>query len=138
MVDEIDKLLELMTGKQIAQELNAHGIRPPESESWSAQKVGLLRRSRGLKSRFDRLRERGLLTDVAMGTELGVTATTVRIRYIHGLLTGSHYNDKGGRLYEPPRQDNVQESNKGSVEDSPPDAHSHLTQHTRCSPHSTH
>jgi len=113
VIEEIDRLARLMTDRGIAQHLNRRGILPPESTTWTAQKVGMLRRKRKLKSRFDHLRERGLVTVKEMAAELGVTPTTVRIWYRHGLLKGYEYNERGERLYELPPPDQRPKKEQG-------------------------
>ena len=102
LVTEIDRLLDTMTDAAIADDLNARGIPPPESASWTAGKVGRLRRSHHLKSRHDRLREQGLLTVTEIAAELGVSSATVKVWCAHGIVSGHEYSGKGERLYELP------------------------------------
>ena len=102
LMTEIDRLLDTMTDKAIADDLNARGISPPDSPSWTGGTVGRLRRSHHLKPRYERLREQGLLTATEIATELGVTPTTVRAWRAYGILKGYEYNGKGERLYELP------------------------------------
>ena len=102
LMAEIDRLLDTMTDKATADDLNARGISSPDSASWTDGKVGKLRRSHHLKSRYERLRGQGLLTATEIATELGVTPVTVRILHAHGILNGHEYSGKGERLYELP------------------------------------
>jgi hypothetical protein len=104
-IEEIDRLTRLMTDKEIVKELNQRDIPASHSSQWNAGKIRQLRRYRGLKSRFDHLREQGFLTVEEMARELEISTTTVRIWYHHGLLKAHDYNDKGERLYERPPAD---------------------------------
>jgi hypothetical protein len=54
----------------------------------------------GLKSRYDRLREAGYLTDKEMAKLLGVSAKTVAERRKRGLLKAARVNDRPEYLYE--------------------------------------
>ena len=55
-----------------------------------------------LRSRYDRLRARGLLTVEEMATRLAVSTTTIKKWREIGLLTGYAYNDRRSYLYELP------------------------------------
>lgn len=68
VVQALDNLLETYTDREAAKRLNEAGHRNWQGQTFTAKKVGLVRRTYGLKSRFERLRARGLLT----GPELGV------------------------------------------------------------------
>src|SRR5207237_9376517 len=59
-----------------------------------------LRHSHGLRSRCERLRERGMLTRDEIARRLKVSAATVKVWGQHGLLTRSVCNDKGEWLYD--------------------------------------
>ena len=61
-----------------------------------------LARSYRLKSRYDRLRQTGLLTVQEIADLLGVTVQTANTWRRHGLLRGHAYNDKNEFLYEHP------------------------------------
>ena len=61
-----------------------------------------LARTYHLKPRYDRLRERGMLTQHEMANALQVTPHTVKIWLRRGLLRGHAYSDKNECLYEPP------------------------------------
>jgi hypothetical protein len=87
-VNEIDRLLNSMHDAQVAKSLNRQGILPTDLSSWSARKVALIRKSRKLEPRFDRLRKQGFLTLKEMAIELKVSTTTVRTWFYHGLLKG--------------------------------------------------
>jgi hypothetical protein len=56
----------------------------------------------GLKSRYERLRARKLLTMQEIGKRLKVQPCTIKIWRRAGLLAAHRYNDKGAYLFEPP------------------------------------
>jgi len=101
IIEEIDKLIDHFTDKEIVDNLNRRGIKPSEGPKFTRAIIGNLRRNNNLKSRYDRLREKGLLTVDEMAEELNVSANTVKIWRRYGLLKGYKYNDKGWRLFEP-------------------------------------
>ncbi len=105
VVQEIDHLLDDHTAAQIADILNARGMTPGAGASFHPQLVARLARTYRLKPRYDRLRERGMLTMREMADELQVTPHTVKIWLRSGLLRGHAYNDKNESLYEPLRDD---------------------------------
>ena len=61
-----------------------------------------IRHSHGLRSRYARLRARGMLTRDEIADRLKVSADTVKIWGRHGLLRRHRCNDKHECLYEPP------------------------------------
>lgn len=102
VVEEIDRLLDFHTDGQIAERLNTQGVHPGKGERFTPGIVAKLRRQYGLKSRHDRLRETGLLTQEEIARDLGICVQTVRIWRTDGRLQGYVYNDKNECLYEPP------------------------------------
>ena len=63
--------------------------------------VGQLRREYKLKSRYDRLREAGMLTQEQVASRLGIHPQTVRCWRSRGLIAAHPYNEKNECLYEP-------------------------------------
>jgi len=102
VIRQIDLLLDDGTDAWIAEELNRRGCRSGMKQEFTRKIVARLRRKYGLRTRYVRLRERGLLTAGEIAAELGVIPQTVRVWCAHGLLKGYPYNDKGERLYELP------------------------------------
>ena len=58
-----------------------------------------------LKTRYERLRERGMLTLEEMAQRLDVTPHTVKIWRRAGLLRAHSFGDKPEHLFEPPGAD---------------------------------
>lgn len=113
VIRQIDHLLETHTESQVADELNRRGYRSGMKRAFTSRIINKLRRAYGLRSRYDRLRERGLLTASEMAAELGVTQQTVRIWRSHALLQGYPYNEKGERLYERPPENQQPQKQQG-------------------------
>jgi len=105
VIAEIDSLLDDYTEAQIARILKERGHVSGEGKQFHALIVQRLRRDYGLKKRYDRLRDAGMLNLEEMAILLEVTATTVKIWRRHGLLKAHAYNDKGECLYEHPGDD---------------------------------
>ena len=105
VVAEIDALLDDHTEGQIADILNARGHVSGEGKAFHTMMVQRLRRDYGLKTRYERLRETGLLTLDEMAQLLGISTHRVKVRRDRGLLRAHAYNDKNECLYEHPGDD---------------------------------
>lgn len=104
----VDKLLDDHICAEIADILNAKGIRPGGSarrDQADAQftdlRVIYLVKRYGLRSRYDRLRERGMLTKAEACAKLGITECTLVRWAKYGIVKRHAYNGYIG-LYEPP------------------------------------
>lgn len=102
VVARIDELLDHHTPEEISKLLNQEKAKSGWGQVFSRQMVYRLCRDYGLKSRYDRLRARGLLTGREMARRLRVRVDTIKIWRRSGLLTAHAYDDKGSFLYEPP------------------------------------
>ena len=102
VVAEVDRLLNEYTDAEIADILNARGLRPGVAERFSPNMVRVLRLSYGLEHRYVRLRRQGLLTLGEISELLGTTPSTVKVWAREGRIPSQIYNDKGQRLYERP------------------------------------
>jgi DNA invertase Pin-like site-specific DNA recombinase len=105
LVIEVDHLLDQHTEKEIAGILNERGLRAWEGKLFHSRVVAQIRRTYQLKSRYDRLREKGLLTIEEMADRLKLTPIHVRIWRDHGLLQAYLVSDKNLFLYEDPGPD---------------------------------
>lgn len=81
-------MLDEKTRAEIATHLNNRGLRTGKGRKFTLRLVGNVRRGYRLKSRYQRLRETGLLTAAEMAAELGVCKTTVHDWRRLGLLPG--------------------------------------------------
>jgi DNA invertase Pin-like site-specific DNA recombinase len=98
----IDHLLDSHADRDIATILNARGYVSGSGQPFQRGIVKHLRHSHGLRSRCERLRERGMLTRDEIARRLKVSAATVKVWGQHGLLPRSVCNDKGEWLYDAP------------------------------------
>lgn len=109
VVELVDKLLDQHTYAEIAEILNEQGIRPGGAArpgradaTFTAKRVAYLVHSHGLRSLYDRLRDRGMLTKEEAAARLNIHEQTL-IRWAeHGLIARHVYNDHRAYLYEEP------------------------------------
>ena len=102
IVAEVDRLLNDHTVGEIATTLNQRGYRSGYGHAFNPMLVRVIRDKYVLKSRHDRLRERGLLTALEAADRLGVSDETIYRWHKAGLLRGHAYNDRPGYLFEIP------------------------------------
>ncbi len=102
VIHEIDRLLDGHTETEIAAILNQTRLRSGSGQPFTPMSVHNLRRHRGLRSRFQRLRDKGLLTLNEMAECLGIAPSVVKDWRDKGLLRAHRYNDKDQCLYEAP------------------------------------
>lgn len=79
VVVEIDRLMDEQTDNEIVGILNGRGTRSGEGKPFTSRIIVRLRRDYQLKPRYDRLRERGLLTIEEISDRLNVPPLRVRI-----------------------------------------------------------
>jgi len=110
IVELVDKLLNAHIYSEIAKILNEQGFRPGGSARpghgearFTALRVGYLVHTYGLRSRHDRLRDRGMLTQKEAAVRLGIHETTLLSWAQHGIVLRHAYNAHA-YLYEVPQQ----------------------------------
>src|SRR5216684_196464 len=101
VVAEIDGLLDRHCDREVAEVLNRQGRRTWEDEAFNLKKIAHIRGAFKLKSRYSRLRAKGLLTAKEMSVRLGVTFTTINAWGREGLLQKHRYDNVRRCLYEP-------------------------------------
>lgn len=102
VVSQMDNLLDSHTLDEIAEILNGRGLHSGQGKPLSRKMLTRIQAAYGLKSRFDRLRQTGLLTAEEIGSLLGVTPYFVNAWRRQGLLSAQPYNRKSF-LYERPK-----------------------------------
>ncbi len=103
VVREIDKLLDDYTDQKIADILNKQGrFRPGKAPRFHRGIIRRIRTDYGLKSRYERLREAGMLTQKELAQLLDISPQTVCRWWKHGILRRHAFNDKAEHLYENP------------------------------------
>jgi hypothetical protein len=108
VVELVDTLLDDYIYPEIADILNERGLHPGGSARrgqadarFTALRVAYLAHEYGLRSRYDRLRARGMLTSKKAASQLGICESTL-IRWVeHGLVARHAYNAHA-YLYEAP------------------------------------
>lgn len=105
----VDELLDTSIYSEIADQLNARGLRPGgsarrghESDRFDSLRVAYIVHSYGLRSRFDRLRSAGMLTMKEMAEHLGIHEQTLKAWAEHGIIKRHRYNGNNRHLYECP------------------------------------
>jgi DNA invertase Pin-like site-specific DNA recombinase len=101
-VAEIDRLLNQHTSAEIAGILNERGLRTGEGNLFILPRVKSIERRYGLKSRYERLRDAGMLTNSEVAEHLGISLNEVGRYREQGRLRGYLYNRHAEYLYEPP------------------------------------
>jgi DNA-binding transcriptional regulator YiaG len=109
VISELDHLLDQDSYQAIAGKLNSQGFVSGGGKPFCGRMIARLTNEYGLKSRFERLREKGMLTLDEIAQRLGVSTKSVKIWRAAGLLHAHLSNDKNEYLYEdpglnPPRQ----------------------------------
>ena len=109
IVGLVDQLLDHHVYSEIAEILNQRGFRPGGSarsgrraDRFTAKRVAYLMHTYGLRSRYDRLREQGMLNKKEMADRLGIHEQTAERWAKHGIIKAHLYNDHGWQLYELP------------------------------------
>lgn len=108
VVELVDTLLDDHTCSEIADLLDEQGIRPGgaarrgnANAQFTALRVAYLVQQYRLRPRYDRLRDRGMLTKAEAARRLGIHEATLTRWVQHGLVTRHAYNAHA-YLYEPP------------------------------------
>jgi hypothetical protein len=109
VVSEIDRLLDTSTEAEIADRLNELGWCSGSGFAFSLRMVNRLRRDYHLKSRYERLREKGLLDIKEISEIIGASISSVHHWRRAGVLTGARFNEKDEHLYDPPTPSVLQE-----------------------------
>jgi DNA invertase Pin-like site-specific DNA recombinase len=101
VIAEVDRLLNEHCDREVAEILNQQGYKTWQNLPFTRKKVEWIRVVYHLKSRFGRLRERGLLTAKEMSAALGIAETTVHEWARNGLLRRIVCDNRNHSLYEP-------------------------------------
>jgi hypothetical protein len=109
VVELVDKLLDKHTYAEIAELLNEQGIRPGGAvrtgradARFTPKRVAYLVHRYGLRTLYNRLRDRGMLTKEEASVRLNIHEQTL-IRWAeNGLISRHAYNDHRAYLYEEP------------------------------------
>ena len=100
-VAQVDSLLAQHTEAEIATILNERGFRSGQGHRFHSKIVSNIRVRYRLKSRYDRLRERGMVTAEELSQSNGISRETVLRWRKQGLVQAHAYNDHHQYLYDP-------------------------------------
>jgi hypothetical protein len=98
----VDRLLDQHTPVEIAHQLNAEGYVSGAGRRFHARLIERIRHDYRLRTRYDRLRDQGLLTLEETARLLRIDTSTVKVWRRRGLLRGHAHNDRQECLYEDP------------------------------------
>lgn len=108
IVELVDRLLDHHIYDEIADILNARGLRPGgaawpgrDGDRFTAARVQYIVHTYGLRPRLERLRARGLLTKKELAGRLGIHVSTLSSWVRHGIIKAHAYNGHAW-LYEEP------------------------------------
>ena len=102
VIDLIDELLAEHTLREIVTILNQRGLRSATGTAFTMSMLVRIRDDHQLRSRWQRLRERGLLTRNEIAAQLGVRPGTITNWLNAGLLSAERYDGRNTHLYYPP------------------------------------
>lgn len=100
VVARIDDLLEDHTNKQAAVILNAEGYKSGHGKKFDGCRIGKICRAYELKTRYDRLKEAGMLTRKELAEKLNVHVATISKWRENGRIKGYLADDQGQYLFE--------------------------------------
>jgi len=104
----IKQHLRIKAFSHVADILNARGLHSGKGKSFDRIRVRRICRAYGLKSRYQRLREIGLLTREELAAKQGVDRMTISKWRQQGRIKAHLANDDPQYLYEDPRWDFAQ------------------------------
>jgi hypothetical protein len=101
VIQEIGRLAADHTDRQIVRILNQKKWVTGKGNPFTATIVARIRKENHLKSKYDRLRESGLLSIGEMAQRFDVNTVTIHDWLKRGYVRGHVFNDKGEHLFEP-------------------------------------
>ena len=107
VVEAIDALLGEHEYQEIADILNARGLRSGDGHQFNVDIVGAICKKSGLKSRRQRLREKGMLTFKEMLRKLQVTGVKIAQWRRERRITGHRSNYRTEYLYLEPTPEQI-------------------------------
>jgi DNA invertase Pin-like site-specific DNA recombinase len=112
VIDKLDQLLDTCTDQEAADRLNALGYRNWRQQPFTRTKVISIRFSYRLKSRYERLRQRGLVSAEELARRFNVSPTTIHEWGRAGRLPRQQY-DTHRCLYEPLQSGTIRKGKGG-------------------------
>lgn len=100
VIKEIDRLLDTNTASEIAEILNAKGLLSGKGQVFSKKKINGLIYQYQLNTRYERLREKGLLTITEAAEQLNVPINKIKKLKDENRIKHYRYSDKNIFLYD--------------------------------------
>lgn len=107
IIEEIDRLLGSHEYREIAQQLNEHGLRSSEGLLFNVDIIGRIAKDAKLKSRRQRLLEMGMLTHLQMARAFRASEFKITPWRQKGWIVGHRSNYKTEYLYEAPTAEQI-------------------------------
>jgi len=104
VVSQIDRMLDQYTEQEIALLLNQESLSSGRRKPFTAELIQGIRQRYGLKTRYDRLRDAGLLTRSEVRKLFSISTVTIYVWHRLGLLKSCSYDGRG-YLFERPAAD---------------------------------
>ena len=105
VLERIREMARTMTDSEIAEGLNAEGLRSGTRLPFSSRMLNRLRHQYGIPGPYEHMRKQGFLTTKEVAERRDVRPETVKRWQGAGLLKVHRYNDRGNVLYEDMRED---------------------------------
>jgi hypothetical protein len=102
LVAEMDRLLNDYNYADVARILNENGFKTGDGLPLTSPAVGYIRKAYRLKSRFDRLRQRGMLTMSEIARRCGVSTKTISEWRQRSRICARAINDRNQFLFDDP------------------------------------
>jgi DNA invertase Pin-like site-specific DNA recombinase len=102
LVAELDRLLNDYNYADVARILNENGFKTGDGLPLTSPAVGYIRKAYRLESRFDRLRQRGMLTICEIAKRCGVSTKTISDWRGKSRVRAHAINDRNQFLFEDP------------------------------------
>ena len=102
LVDEVDRLLDKHSDREIAEIFNERGLRTWEDKPFNLKKITFIRTAYKLASRHERLRRDGLLTTREIAQRFDVSETAVHRWGREGLIVRRYTDSLNRGLWEMP------------------------------------
>jgi hypothetical protein len=107
VIEVIDSLLDTHDYQQIVERLNAQGLRSGDGRLFNVSIIGSICKKSGLRTRRERLRDRGMLTLKEMARKIGVKDLTVSQWRHNGRIKAYRSNYRTEYLYPEPTPEQI-------------------------------
>ena len=102
VVAQIDRLLDEHTNSEVASILNQKGFTSGAGKPFHGNRISKIRRAYGLKSRYERLRDKGMVTRKELARKQDVHQWTITKWRRNGRVKAHLADDQGQYLFEDP------------------------------------